>query len=207
MSWAKWRKLSRQEIEKYVKESCSFATLAKKLGYSIESGSYLTTMKAMIAELNLDASHFTGQAWNKNNFDYDRFQKGKAIKSSQAIDALVFLRGHCCENCGLSEWMERPILLEVHHMDGDSLNNDLSNLQLLCPNCHSLTDNYRGKNINSGVRKVSDNDLVESLKNSPNIRQALKKVGLTAKGGNYKRARELIFTYNINHLVEQQMSN
>lgn len=204
MCTAKWRNFTRQEIEQFVSESYSFASLAEKLGYNKKGGSYLCTMKDMIQELNLDASHFTGQNWNKNNFDYDRFKNGKAIKASAAVNALVSLRGHKCENCGLEEWMGKPIALEVHHEDGDSLNNDISNLKLLCPNCHALTDNYRGKNINKGSKKVSDNELVQSLKDSPNIRQALKNVGLTAKGGNYQRARELIFTYNIEHLMSEQ---
>ena len=120
---------------------------------------------------------------------------------------MVFLKGHRCENCGLTSWMNQPISLEVHHVDGDYLNNDIDNLKLLCPNCHSLTDNYRGKNINSGIKSISDNEFVEALKNSPNIRQALKRVGLTAKGGNYQRARELILTYNIDHLMKEQFNN
>ena len=76
-------------------------------------------------------------------------------------------------------------------------------MQLLCPNCHALTDNYCGKNINKGIQKISDKDFVEALKDSPNIRQALRKLGLSAKGGNYQRAREIIFKYNITHLMQE----
>ena len=57
------------------------------------------------------------------------------------------LKPHKCECCGLSEWMGQPIPLEVHHKDGDRTHNELSNYELLCPNCHALTDTYRGKNI------------------------------------------------------------
>lgn len=203
MAHAMWRKFTRQEIEQFVSESCSMASLADKLGYAERGGSYLSTMKDMIHELGIDISHFVGQGWAKNNFDYSRFQKGKVIKTTTAINALVFLRGRKCECCGLEEWNDKPIPLEVHHEDGDHLNNEIENLKLLCPNCHALTENYRGKNINQGNRKVSDDELVQSLKDSPNIRQALKSVGLTAKGGNYQRARELIFTYNIEHLMSE----
>lgn len=203
MGSARWRKFTRQEIEDCVKDSCSFATLASKLGYCITSGSYLTTMKSMIDELNLDISHFTGQGWNNNNFNYERFQKGVVIKPSQALDALSFIRGHRCEQCGEKKWLEQPIPLEVHHEDGDSMNNEMDNLKLLCPNCHALTDNYRGKNINVGVKKVSDDDFADALNNSSNIRQALRKLGLSAKGGNYQRAREIIFKYNIIHLMQE----
>ena len=62
MSKAKWRKFSRQEIEQYVKESRSYMALASKLGYNIESGSWMPTLRSMIEELNLDISHFTGQS-------------------------------------------------------------------------------------------------------------------------------------------------
>jgi hypothetical protein len=92
---------------------------------------------------------------------------------------------------------------EVHHEDGDSLNNEIDNLKLFCPNCHALTENYRGKNINKGVKMISDDDFAEALQSSPNIRQGLKKLGLTAKGDNYRRAREIIFKYNITHLFQK----
>lgn len=200
---AKWRNFTRQEIEQFVQESYSYATLADKLGYNNRAGSYLGAMKSMIEELNIDVSHFKGQGWKNDNFDYDRFRNGIAIKSSQAIYALIFIRGHRCEQCGTEQWLGSPIPLEVHHVDGNSLNNEMDNLKLLCPNCHALTDNYRGKNINTGLTKVSNDEFANALRESPNIRQGLKRLGLTAKGDNYRRAREIIFMYNITHLMQE----
>lgn len=57
------------------------------------------------------------------------------------------IKAHKCENCGLETWLGNPIPLEVHHKDGNKNHNELSNYELLCPNCHALTDSYRGKNI------------------------------------------------------------
>ena len=54
-----------------------------------------------------------------------------------------------CECCGISEWNGRPLSLELHHIDGNKHNNKLENLIILCPNCHSQTETYRGKNINN----------------------------------------------------------
>lgn len=53
---------------------------------------------------------------------------------------------HKCNNCELTDWLGNPIPLELEHIDGNSSNNLLENLELLCPNCHSLTDTYRGRN-------------------------------------------------------------
>lgn len=53
---------------------------------------------------------------------------------------------HQCEHCGLSTWDDKPIPLELHHINGNRYDNRIENFQLLCPNCHALTDSYRGKN-------------------------------------------------------------
>jgi len=50
-----------------------------------------------------------------------------------------------CEECGISEWRGNPIVLEVHHKDSDTNNNTFDNFQALCPNCHSLTEGWRGR--------------------------------------------------------------
>jgi hypothetical protein len=189
-------RFTRQEIEQFVKESFSYAQLAEKCGYGKESGSSTHQIQKMIEQLELDVSHFKGQGWNKDNFDYSRFKYGNKIKSADALKAITFLRGHKCENCGFTEWLENPVPLEVHHVDGDELNSELDNLLLLCPNCHALTENYRGRNINRD-RNISDEEFVEALNKSSNIRQALISIGLTPKGGNYARANELIQKYKI----------
>ena len=57
-----------------------------------------------------------------------------------------------CEMCLLKEWMGQKIVLELHHTDGNRFNNDLLNLQILCPNCHSLTPNHGRKNTEVAKR-------------------------------------------------------
>ena len=198
---SKWNQYTKEELSNIIQQSFSLAEVKRKLGYSENSGSANPAIKEMLDYYQFDTSHFKGQNWNKNNFDYSRFQKGKAIKSAEALKALEYKRGQKCECCGLSEWQGKPIPLELHHKNGDRLDNEESNLILLCPNCHALTDNYCGNNISKQKKEIPEEAFVALLKESISIRQALINLGLTPKGGNYSRARELIVKYDIKHLI------
>lgn len=96
-----------------------------------------------------------------------------------------------CSCCDIKNWQGKDITLELDHIDGCAYNCKIENLRLLCPNCHSQTDTFRGRGINTGKQKVTDEQLIESLKTSKNIRQALINVGLSPRGSNYTRASKL----------------
>lgn len=100
------------------------------------------------------------------------------------------LKPLCCAICSITKWNGVAIGLELDHINGDHIDNRLENLRLLCPNCHSLTPTYKGKNKNK--KQVSEEVLCAALRETAgNIRQALIKVGLSPKGGNYTRAARL----------------
>ena len=61
-----------------------------------------------------------------------------------------------CEICGLSEWLGKPIPLELHHKDHNRYNNALDNLQILCPTCHAQTTNGCNSEIPQAVIKAPD---------------------------------------------------
>lgn len=117
------------------------------------------------------------------------------IKGGKLLQPLIEIRGHQCECCKNTTWLNQPINLQVHHIDGDRTNNELNNLQLLCLNCHSYTDNFGSKNIKSKI--TSEEDFVQALKKSSSIRQALFKLKMSDAGANYTRARKLCEKYNI----------
>lgn len=56
------------------------------------------------------------------------------------------LKQNICECCGISEWNGKSLNMELHHKDGNTKNNSLDNLQILCPNCHAQTETFRAKN-------------------------------------------------------------
>ena len=199
-----WHKIDKNLIQQYVQESTSLGQVLDKLNIPL-SGSAYRHIKELIDEYKLDVSHFpdlNGSSWMKNNFNYERFRNGHFIKAAEAKPALVHLRGHKCERCGRTHWLGELIPLEVHHKDGDRRNNDLTNLELLCANCHALTDNWRGKGINKGQKKVSDEEIIEALKTCPNVHQVLNKVGLKQSGLNYSRVYKVIVEHNLTEYLK-----
>lgn len=51
-----------------------------------------------------------------------------------------------CSECGITEWLGKPINIQLDHINGDCSDHRLANLRMLCPNCHSQTDTWCGKN-------------------------------------------------------------
>lgn len=105
---------------------------------------------------------------------YEGNQGGKGIKvDNKYMDAITYankesgvkshilkqklirdgIKEHRCERCGLTTWNNQPIPLELHHKDGDHYNNNLDNLEILCPNCHSQENNNSGAGTNYNKQK------------------------------------------------------
>jgi 5-methylcytosine-specific restriction endonuclease McrA len=99
-----------------------------------------------------------------------------------------------CFECGLSHWREVKLSLEIEHKNGIHSDNRRENVCALCPNCHSITPTWRGRNkpVRNGKIEISDDKLILALKEAPSIRKALLSVGMAAKGKNYERAKRLL---------------
>lgn len=150
----KKHKYTKELLEEKAKDCYSAAELCRRLGLSPQ-GSNSKTVKRKMDEFNVDYSHFTGKAWNKdpNNPVYrgkylPRLCEHSSLSSSNAktLAYKLGLKENKCECCGLSEWRGKPLVCELHHINGVPSDNRIENLQILCPNCHSQTDNFRSKN-------------------------------------------------------------
>jgi len=101
--------------------------------------------------MNISTIHFLGQAINKgkifgNKRKLEYYLSGNAIINSCTLKKRLLNEGVFiaqCFSCKRTTWLNKKIPLELDHIDGNSSNNILSNLRLLCPNCHSLTPTYR----------------------------------------------------------------
>jgi predicted nucleic acid-binding Zn ribbon protein len=76
--------------------------------------------------------------------------EGKVHTRSTLVKYLKKTFGHQCSMCQLTTWQNHPIMLELDHIDGNAANNLPNNLRLLCPNCHSTTDTWKGRNRGKG---------------------------------------------------------
>ena len=136
-----YREYSEEDIKRVAIEVSSLSQLLKKLGLRASGGNY-GNMKKLLCQYKVDCDHWTGQGWNKGKRLKDWSQYARVANCKKH---LISERGHECQHCNLKLWLNVAIPLEIHHIDGDRTNNDSENLLLLCPNCHSMTINFRGR--------------------------------------------------------------
>jgi hypothetical protein len=141
-------------------------------------------------------------AWNSRTHGQSSFDavfcEGSSYKNLEVLKQFLTktILPNVCSTCKISTWEEKPIKLHLDHIDGNPRNHSITNLRLLCPNCHSQTETYcRGdtskkKKLLTRVTIPSD-EFIRILSITPNIRQALISLGIRASGDNYTRAYEL----------------
>ena len=149
----KFESIGIDNLKDIVDEAESFSCILRRFNYSIASSSY-RILKSTLNRHNIDYSHIpTGCLANKgrvfgpkkNIEDYliEKPTNGTALKNRLIKEDLLEDK---CNKCGLSnEWENEYLSLQLDHIDGNHDNNKFENLRLLCPNCHSQTSNYSGK--------------------------------------------------------------
>lgn len=112
----------------------SYSQIAKVIGVPA------STIAKWTAFIKVDKKKIIDRANSDKRLQIDQLTSKTAIRNY-----LIRKRGLKCQKCLRSEWNEYPIILEVHHKDGNTENNSEDNLELNCPNCHSCTATWRKK--------------------------------------------------------------
>lgn len=185
-----WQTFNLEQIKQMVSESDSFAELTRKMGYKKVNGYANKQLKQYFEENNIDYSHFKGMAWRAGGGYLDDCGKNDFGVVTPAIikKHLLMERGDTCESCGNNEWLGKKLPLQVHHIDGDRSNNLKNNLLLLCPNCHSITDNWCTKN----EKRVSKEQIIEAAKISKSYCEICSRVGWAANASHYAKIKEVL---------------
>ncbi|MFJ4812281.1 HNH endonuclease [Streptomyces longwoodensis] len=148
-------KWTQQVLEPVVAESTSVGDVLRRLGLDVVGGHH-AHISRKIKAYGLDTSHFRATAPRGTPQEPRRPQallvrqppdRARRVPGSRLKRALTALGvPERCALCGIEAvWLGRPLPLEVDHIDGDWRDNRQENLRLLCPNCHSTTDTFRGR--------------------------------------------------------------
>ena len=142
-----------ERIKEIIPQCINFTEVLKMLGIP-RQGNNSNTLKRLLDENNIDYSHFTGRArvYNNTSTSINEYLSNRVKITSGKLRIKLLTEGlkeNKCEICGITKWLGKPIVCQLHHIDGNNQNNNLENLQILCPNCHSQTENYCGSaNVN-----------------------------------------------------------
>lgn len=137
---------TKKELEEAVSKSFSLQETLRNLGRK-SSGSLYRCVRNNILKYNIDISHFkTSSKLGQKASVFSFGLSNKRVGNKTLIRALIKSgREYKCELCSIKEWRSNKLTLEVHHLDSNCHNNNIENLQILCPNCHSQIEKLKNK--------------------------------------------------------------
>jgi len=145
-----YRKYSDDDFKEAISKNYTWSGVIRQLGLK-QAGGTTRYMKNLAKKLEVNISHFKPSGWNLTNQNkivpLGELLTSDSSARSNNLKNRLFKEGmieNTCDECGqLPIWNDKPLTLELHHKDGNSRNNLLKNLQILCPHCHSQTEGFR----------------------------------------------------------------
>jgi len=150
----KSRSYTEEQFKEAVANSVSIRQALLALNLNPKGGGGYRSFAAAVSEFGTDTSHFLGERSNLGRTFRSRRSLEDILNNvfpiqSHQLRLRLFKEGifeKKCYTCNHDTWNELPIPLELDHIDGNHENNNLSNLRIICPNCHAQTKNHAGKN-------------------------------------------------------------
>lgn len=130
-------KYTEDYLKEVVKHSKTMSEVFEKLKIKNYGGTACHIYK-LIKKFKIDRSHFHKKNHHRKR-PIEYYLSNEGYMGSSDLRERLFkenLKQRCCEVCKIENWMGNYLSFELHHIDGDRTNNNLSNLQILCPNCH-----------------------------------------------------------------------
>ncbi len=144
--------VSDDEFRQIIAENCSYSDCLRALGLGTKGGSSTDILKRRINELKCSTEHFNkGQSRHANaTYSLDEILvKDSTYANISSLKRRLLKENRLeykCACCGISEWQGKPLTLQLDHINGINNDHRIENLRFLCPNCHSQTETYAGKN-------------------------------------------------------------
>lgn len=139
-----------KEILDTINSSTTITEVSEKLGHA------RSTISKLIIRNNIDVSHFQRSSYRPSTAEAILVKHNRTTRNNQNVKALVLrenLLDYVCSGCGQGpEWNNKPLTLDLDHINGDWQDDRLENLRFLCPNCHSQTDTWKGAKT-KGLKK------------------------------------------------------
>lgn len=146
--------LSDEEFREFIKQHHSWCRCARDLGLSTSGGNASHQLKKRCKELNCDTSHFNAQqdaqkVSQKYTLEEIMVENSTYTNTTKFKERLIRanLMEYKCALCGNpGEWNGKTLILQLDHINGNHHDHRLENLRFLCPNCHSQTETFSGRN-------------------------------------------------------------
>lgn len=190
-------------IKYLVETSYTRIEVIQKLGLQINSSAYKTLNKYLSLyklensfkqPIKIKKVKINKKMTIEYFYNYHLIENSKMLASDVRKRLIEFkIKNEICENCGILDWQDKKLTLQLHHINGSHTDNRIDNLQILCPNCHSQTKNFGTRNIKHKIINIKQ----------CSCGKIIHKTSISCQGCNNKKHKTKINWPSVEYIVKQ----
>ena len=159
MNIAYYKQKTKEELQNIINSSNTWQEVMYNLGYTANRGNSYKKMKEYLKEIEVDTSKLDN--YNEARYSHPKYTLEEILIENSQYTNMTKLKDRVlkaglletkCAICGITDWNNMPLVLQLDHINGNNRDNRIENLRLLCPNCHSQTETFSGKNATRYLR-------------------------------------------------------